>query len=70
MTDPKNSEAQNEELNLEQLEDAAGGLGACELKPSHKQNRDVMSSSGSPGPYLPGPSYAQDKAGNRAEQVR
>ena len=27
MTDPKNSEAQNEELDLEQLEDAAGGLG-------------------------------------------
>ena len=28
MTDPKNPEAQSEELNLEQLEDAAGGLGA------------------------------------------
>ena len=27
MTDPKNSEATNEELDLEQLEDAAGGLG-------------------------------------------
>ena len=27
MNDPKNSEAQNEELNLEQLEDAAGGSG-------------------------------------------
>ena len=27
MTDPKNSEAQNEELNLEQLEEAAGGIG-------------------------------------------
>ena len=26
MTDPKNSEAQNEELDLEQLEDAAGGI--------------------------------------------
>ena len=26
MTDPKNSEAQNEELGLEQLEDAAGGV--------------------------------------------
>ena len=26
MTDPKNREAQNEELNLEQLEDAAGGI--------------------------------------------
>ena len=25
MTDPKNPEAQNEELGLEQLEDAAGG---------------------------------------------
>ena len=25
MTDPKNPEAQNEELDLEQLEDAAGG---------------------------------------------
>ena len=28
MTDPKNPEAMNEELNLEQLEDAAGGIGA------------------------------------------
>ena len=27
MTDPKNPGAQNEELNLEQLEDAAGGVG-------------------------------------------
>ena len=27
MTDPKNPEAQNEELDLEQLEEAAGGLG-------------------------------------------
>ena len=27
MTDPKNSEAQIEELNLDQLEDAAGGIG-------------------------------------------
>ena len=27
MTDPKNPEAQSEELDLEQLEDAAGGLG-------------------------------------------
>ena len=27
MTDPKNPEAQSEEMNLEQLEDAAGGLG-------------------------------------------
>ena len=27
MTDPKNPEATNEELGLEQLEDAAGGLG-------------------------------------------
>ena len=27
MTDPKNPEAQNEELDLEQLEDAAGGIG-------------------------------------------
>ena len=27
MTDPKNSEAPNEELDLEQLEEAAGGLG-------------------------------------------
>ena len=26
MTDPKNPEAQNEELDLEQLKDAAGGL--------------------------------------------
>ena len=26
MTDPKNSEAQNEQLGLEQLEDAAGGV--------------------------------------------
>ena len=26
MTDPKNPEAQNEELDLEQLEDAAGGV--------------------------------------------
>ena len=26
MTAPKNSEAQNEELDLEQLEDAAGGV--------------------------------------------
>ena len=26
MTDPKNPEAQNEELDLEQLEEAAGGL--------------------------------------------
>ena len=28
MTDPKNPEAINEELNLERLEDASGGLGA------------------------------------------
>ena len=27
MTDPKNPEAQNEELDPEQLEDAAGGIG-------------------------------------------
>ena len=27
MTDPKNPEAQNEELDLEELKDAAGGLG-------------------------------------------
>lgn len=27
MTDPKNSEAQNEELDLEELKEAAGGLG-------------------------------------------
>ena len=27
MTDPKNSEAQNEELDLEELKDAAGGIG-------------------------------------------
>ena len=26
MTDPKNSEAMNEELNLEELENAAGGI--------------------------------------------
>ena len=30
MTDPKNPEAQNEELDLEQLEDAAGGATAIE----------------------------------------
>ena len=29
MTDAKNPEAQNEELDLEQLEDAAGGLGGA-----------------------------------------
>ena len=28
MTDPKNPESTNEELDLEQLEDASGGLGA------------------------------------------
>ena len=27
LTDPKKAEAQNEELDLEQLEEAAGGLG-------------------------------------------
>ena len=30
MTDPKNPEAQNEELDLQQLEDAAGGQTAIE----------------------------------------
>ena len=30
MTDPKNPEAQNEELDLQQLEDAAGGATAIE----------------------------------------
>ena len=30
MTDPKNPEAQSEKLNLEQLEDAAGGATAIE----------------------------------------
>ena len=31
MTDPKNPEAQNEELDLEQLEDAAGGAAFMKL---------------------------------------
>ena len=31
MTDPKNPEAQNEELDLEQLEDAAGGADFMKL---------------------------------------
>ena len=52
MTDAKNPEAQSEELDLEQLENAAGGLEGTEgndrVQPRHK--RTVLNLGGSAGP--------------------
>ena len=53
MTDPKNSEAQSEELDLEQLKDAAGGLEGTEgndrVQPRHKRTLLNVGSTSGPG---------------------
>ena len=54
MTDPKNSEAQNEELDLEQLEDAAGGYFddvslIPYLKSEPKRNKQNIGGTSGPG---------------------
>ena len=55
MTDHKNPEATNEELNLEQLEEAAGGLYYDDvslipyLKSEPKRNKQNLSGASGPG---------------------
>ena len=49
MTDPKNSEAQSEELDLEQLEDAAGGIGTTSGPGGTTFLKDNISGSANPG---------------------
>ena len=54
MTDPKNPEAQSEELNLEQLEEAAGGYYddvslIPYLKSEPKRNKQNVSGTAGPG---------------------
>ena len=54
MTDPKNPEAQSEELNLEQLEEAAGGYYddvslIPYLKSEPKRNKQNVSTTSGPG---------------------
>ena len=54
MTDPKNSEAQNEELDLEQLEDTAGGYFddvslIPYLKSEPKRNKQNIGGTSGPG---------------------
>ena len=48
MTDPKNSEATNEELDLEQLEDAAGGI----LAQANQQPQIARSSKGKVNKFM------------------
>ena len=64
MTDPKNPEATNEELNLEQLEDAAGGLyyddvSLIPFKSEPKRNKQNIGGSAGPG----GTSYPKTNLG-------
>ena len=54
MTDPKNTEAQSEELNLEQLEEAAGGYYddvslIPYLKSEPKRNKQNIGGTAGPG---------------------
>ena len=49
MTDPKNPEAQNEELDLEQLEEAAGGLGTTAGPGGTSFPKTNVAGSASPG---------------------
>ena len=48
MTDPKNSEATNEEFDLEQLEDAAGGI----LAQANQQPQIARSSKGKGNKFM------------------
>ena len=49
LTDPKKAEAQNEELDLEQLEDAAGGLGTTSGPGGTTYLKENIGGSASPG---------------------
>ena len=49
MTDPKNPEATNEELNLEELEDAAGGVGTMAGPGRTTYLKQNISSTSAPG---------------------
>ena len=71
MTDPKKPESTNEELNLEQLEEAAGGSGPGGLyyddvslipfKSEPKRNKQNVGGSAGPG----GTSYPKKKVDNK-----
>ena len=63
MTDPKNSEAQNEELDLEQLKDAAGGLEGGSGNDTYLRGpkRTVQNLSGTSGPG--GTTYLKENLG-------
>ena len=49
MTNPKNPEAQSEELNLEQLKDAAGGLGGSAGPGGTSYPKENVGGSAGPG---------------------
>ena len=59
MTDPKNPEAINEELNLEQLEDAAGGIGSTSGPGGTSFPKTNVGGSAGPG----GTSYPKENIG-------
>ena len=62
MTDPKNSEAQSEELDLEQLEDVAGGIGDLSCPGGTTFLRKNVSGTSGPG----GTSYPKTIIGGSA----
>ena len=67
MTDPKNPEATNEELDLEQLEEAAGGLyyddvSLIPFKSEPKRNKQNVRGTSGPG----GTTYLKDNIGGSA----
>ena len=62
MTDPKNSEAQSEELDLDQLEDAAGGLSGLSGPGGTTYLKENLGGTAGPG----GTTYLKENVGGSA----
>nr|BDD46730.1 hypothetical protein 1 [bacterium] len=63
MTDPKNAEAHNEELDLEQLEDAAGGVSTTSGPGGTTFLKENIGGTAGPG----GTSYPKTNIGGSAD---